>query len=77
MKSLRIAFGFYLGVYKLPRSLYTKSTPSFIYFVVRGKLEEKETNMTTISKKTAHAIWKATSRMATKTRRATWMKGGA
>ena len=22
---------------------YTKSTPSFIYFVVRGKLEEKET----------------------------------
>ena len=42
MKSLRIAFGFYLRVYKLPRSLYTKSTPSFIYFVVRGKLEEKE-----------------------------------
>ena len=77
MKSLRIAFGFYLRVYKLPRSLYTKSTPSFIYFVVRGKLEEKETNMTTISKKTAYAIWMATSRHTTKTRRATWMKGGA
>ena len=43
MKSLRIAFGFYLGVYKLPRSLYTNMTPSFIYFVARGKLEEKET----------------------------------
>ena len=38
----QIAFGFYLRVYKLPRYLYTKSTPSFIYFVVRGKLEEKE-----------------------------------
>ena len=29
-------------VYKAPLYLYTKSTPSFIYFVVRGKLEEKE-----------------------------------
>ena len=28
-------------VYKPPRALYTKSTPTFIYFVVRGKLEEK------------------------------------
>ena len=73
---MRIAFGFYIGVYKLPRYIYTKSTPSFIYFVVRGKLEEKEINMTTISKKTAHAIWMATSRHTTKTRRATWMKGG-
>ena len=75
---MRIAFGFYLRVYKLPRSLYTKSTPSFIYFVVRGKLEEKEikTNMTTISKKTAHAIWMATSRISTSTRTSTWMKGG-
>ena len=36
------AFGFYNALYKRPRSLYTKSTPSFIYFVVRGKLEEKE-----------------------------------
>ena len=40
------AFGFYNALYKLPRSLYTKSTPSFIYFVVRGKIGGKE-NMTT------------------------------
>jgi len=36
------AFGLYNALYKAPRYLYTKSTPSFIYFVVRGKLEEKE-----------------------------------
>ena len=36
------ATGFYIALYKAPRYLYTKSTPSFIYFVVRGKLEEKE-----------------------------------
>ena len=42
MNCADIAFGFYLGVYKLPRSLYTKSTPSFIYFVVRGKIGGKE-----------------------------------
>jgi hypothetical protein len=35
--------GQYNAVYKHPRALYTKSTPTFIYFVVRGKLEEKET----------------------------------
>ena len=40
------AFGFYNALYKAPRSLYTKSTPSFIYFVARGKLEEKEIKKT-------------------------------
>ena len=30
----------------------------------------------TISKKTAHAIWMATSRVSTSTRHTTWMKGG-
>ena len=76
---IKNAFGFYIALYKHPRALYTKSTPSFIYFVVRGKLEEKETiNMTTttISKKQAHAIWMATSRISTSTRTSTWMKGG-
>ena len=29
-------------VYILPLYLYTKSTPSFIYFVVRVVIEEKE-----------------------------------
>ena len=37
------AFGCCNALYKAPLPLYTKSTPSFIYFVVRGKLEEKET----------------------------------
>ncbi len=36
------AFGFYNALYKHPRALYTKSTPSFIYFVVRVLIEVKE-----------------------------------
>ena len=41
-----IAFGFYNALYKHPRPLYTKSTPSFIYFVATRNIEVKEMKLT-------------------------------
>ena len=43
-------------VYILPLYLYTKSTPSFIYFVVRVVIEEKEKNMKQNRTKMANAM---------------------
>jgi hypothetical protein len=40
-----------------------------------GILEVKDMT-TTMTPKQAHAIWKATSRVATKTRHSTWMRRG-
>jgi len=65
------AFGCCNALYKAPPPLYTKSTPSFIYFVVRGKIGGK--NMTT-SDKIIQAIWQKIGRIPTSTRRSKWMK---
>ena len=63
--------GFYIAVYKDRGSLYTYITHTFIYLVTMCNIEVKE--MTT-SDKIILAIWKKTSQMHTKTRRATWSK---
>ncbi len=42
---LWIGIGGYRGVYNPPLCLYTESTPSFIYCVVRVVIEEEVKNM--------------------------------
>ena len=56
-------------VYILPLYLYTKSTPSFIYFVVRVLIEVKEMKLTKVQK-----LWLKIGRIPTTTRRSKWMK---
>ena len=69
--ALKNVSGFYIAVYILPRPLYTNMRQSFIYFVATSNIGVKY--MTT-SDKIILAIWKKTSQMHTKTRRATWSK---
>jgi len=63
--------GIYNALYKHPRGLYTNLRQSFIYFVATSNIGVKD--MTT-SDKIILAIWKKTSQMHTKTRRATWRR---
>ena len=63
------ASGCYNTLYKAPPPLYTKSTPSFIYFVVRVLIEVKEMKLTKVQK-----LWLKIGRIPTSTRRSKWMK---
>jgi hypothetical protein len=63
------ATGFYNALYKHPRPLYTKSTPSFIYFVATRNIEVKEMKLTKVQK-----LWLKIGRVPTSTRHAKWMK---
>ena len=45
-----------MGVYKHPRPLYTLKKQSFIYFLVRVMIEEKEKNMKQNRTKMANAM---------------------
>ena len=43
------ASGFYIALYKGPRSLYTKSTPKLIYYVAISKIGVKQYETNTYS----------------------------
>ena len=75
VRNLTVAFlkkvsGIYKGLYICRGGLYTILNHSFIYLVAMCNIEE---NMTSIQKQILK-IWKQTSQIQTKTRRATWMR---
>jgi len=61
--------GFYNALYIPPLYLYTKSTPSFIYFVATRNIEVKEMKLTKVQK-----LWLKIGRIPTSTKSSRWKK---